>query len=129
MVASLPLDGPEPWFAVGTATHLGKYRVEGGVQIDALTSPTTADFSNVGPAVFTGANGDELHMEFAGEITIFEDGSTLWIATFRPLPGSTGRFEKVCGGSLIMTAHGAPVGEDGSVHFRWRGLGTLEVGK
>jgi uncharacterized OsmC-like protein len=130
VVATLPVEGPSPWTAAGTSTQLGKYTAAGGVEIDEFTSDTTANFSSRGPAVFTAANGDEIHFEFAGEITLREDGSTVWIATFVPLKGSgTGRFAKVTGGSLVMTAHGEPVGEDGSVPFSWDGVGELEYAR
>ena len=55
----LPGDDPQYHFAVGHATHLGKYFGEGFVQTDVLTSPTTALFSSAKPFVF-GAKMEEL---------------------------------------------------------------------
>ena len=43
-----------------------------------------------------------------------EDGTfvVFFIATFQPEPGSTGRFEKVTGGSFVMFATSAPITAD-----------------
>jgi hypothetical protein len=96
-----------PHDADGTATHLGRYHAEGLVRLDGFTSPTTAEFSSAVPVVFTAANGDELHFDYAGTVELVPLGgglfATVWVAEFTPAVGSTGRFANVIGGSFIMT--------------------------
>jgi hypothetical protein len=121
---------PAPHDADGTATHLGRYHAEGLVRLDDLTTPTTGEFSSAEPVVFTAANGDELHFDYAGTVQLISLGGglymTVWVAEFTPAAGSTGRFAKVTGGSFIMTAVTDPftLGEE-KIPYSWEGSGTL----
>ena len=120
-----------PHDADGTATHLGRYHAEGLVRLDHFTGPTTADFSSAVPVVFTAANGDELHFDYAGTVELIPLGGglfrTVWVAEFTPAAGSTGRFAKVVGGSFIMTAVTDPFAPgDTDIPYEWQGSGTLE---
>ncbi len=129
-------------FAVGRATELGKYYGEGKVQLDAFTSPSTADFSSAEPFVFTAANGDKLAFTYGdtdngadqpGEVELFpvDDGKfiAVWTAEFNPaFAQCTGRFKKVIGGSFIMVAVTEPfvLGATDPVRYTWDGEGTIE---
>jgi hypothetical protein len=120
-----------PHNADGTATHLGRYHAEGLVRLDYFTGPTTAEFSSAEPVVFTAANGDELHFDYAGKVELVPLGGglfvTVWVAEFTPAAGSTGRFAKVIGGSFIMTAVTDPFTPgDTDIAYAWEGSGTLE---
>lgn len=132
----LPGDPAANHCAVGNATMLGKYFADGWVQTDMFTSPTTANFSSAAPIVFTAANGDELHFDYVGAVELRDAGNgqsyTVWTAEFTPVIGaSTGRFEKVIGGSFIMTAttgaFSVPgAGGDQDIPYSWEGNGHLE---
>jgi hypothetical protein len=133
IVAFIPLvEGlSAPHDADGTATHLGRYHAEGLVRLDHFTGPTTADFSSAVPVVFTAANGDELHFDYAGTVELIPLGGglfvTVWVAEFTPAAGSTGRFANVIGGSFIMTAVTEPFAlGDTDIAYEWEGNGTLE---
>lgn len=121
-----------PHDADGTATHLGRYHAEGLVRLDQFTGPTTAEFSSAEPVVFTAANGDELHFDYAGMVELVPLGGglfvTVWVAEFTPAAGSTGRFAKVIGGSFIMTAVTEPfvLGSADPVGYSWSGEGWIE---
>jgi hypothetical protein len=133
-VAYIPFPGDPPanHWAVGNANMLGNYYADGWVRVDEFTSATTANFSSAVPVVFTAANGDELHFDYAGEVTIADAGggmfTSVWVAKFTPVIGaSTGRFERVIGGSFIMTASTAPFFfTDTDIPYSWEGNGTLE---
>jgi hypothetical protein len=119
-----------PHDADGTATHLGRYHAEGLVRLDHFTGPTTADFSSAVPVVFTAANGDELHFDYAGTVELVPLGGdlfmTVWVAEFTPAAGSKGRFADVIGGSFIMTAVTDPFAPgDTDIAYTWEGSGTL----
>ena len=108
-----------------------RYHAEGLVRLDHFTGPTTADFSSEVPVVFTAANGDELHFDYAGTVELVPLGGdlfvTVWVAPFTPAAGSTGRFADVIGGSFIMTAVTDPfaVLGDTDIAYTWEGSGTL----
>ena len=115
-----------PHDADGTATHLGRYHAEGLVRLDHFTGPTTAEFSSAVPVVFTAANGDELHFDYAGTVELIPLGGglfvTVWVAEFTPAAGSTGRFAKVIGGSFVMTAVTDPFAlGDTDIAYAWEG--------
>jgi hypothetical protein len=138
----LPGDPPAFHYAVGQATGLGRYYGEGKVRVDAITSPTTGEFSSAVPFVFTGANGDKLAFHYGrtdfgaegpGVVTLHDAGGgeviAVWVAEFTPVAAaSTGRFKKVIGGSVIVTAVTEPfvLGSDDPVPYVWSGEGTLE---
>lgn len=132
-VHGVPLGVAAPWSASGTATHLGRYEASGEVIIYGTlddidpNQATVLLFENAAESIFIAANGDEIHFDFVGEITFFPDGTTLWVADFTPIEGSgTGRLTRICGGVFCMTARGGQIAQDGSIPFRWRGLGELE---
>ena len=82
------------------------------------------------PVVFTAANGDELHFDYAGTVELVPLGGdlfmTVWVAEFTPAAGSTGRFANVIGGSFIMTAVTDPFAlGDTDIAYTWEGSGTL----
>jgi hypothetical protein len=117
--------------ADGTATHLGRYHAEGLVRLDHFTGPTTAEFSSAEPVVFTAANGDELHFDYAGTVELIPLAGgtfiTVWVAEFTPAAGSTGRFANAIGGSFIMTAVTEPFAPgDTDIAYAWEGSGYLE---
>lgn len=127
---------PAPHWAVGQATDLGRYYGSGFFQIDNFTGPLTADFSSAVPFVFTAANGDDLAFNYAGTVELFpqSDGEfvAIFVATFTPdLALCTGRFAKVTGGSLVMTAITDPfvLGSTDATGYTWSGEGTLTYGK
>jgi hypothetical protein len=120
-----------PHDADGTATHLGRYYAEGLVRLDHFSGPTTAEFSSAVPVVFTAANGDELHFDYAGTVELIPLAGdmfiTVWVAEFTPAAESTGRFAKVVGGSFIMTAVTEPFAlGDTDIAYAWEGSGSLE---
>jgi hypothetical protein len=147
VVDYIPLPGDEPalHWAIGKATHLGKYYCEGFVRTDILTSPTTANFSSAEPCVFTAANGDKLAFHYGredygaqgpGVVELFDAGDgkvfTIWVAEFNPVPElCTGKFSKVIGGSFIMVAITDPfvLGADEPVAYTWSGKGSIEFKK
>ena len=130
-------------FAIGTATHLGKYFGEGIEQTVMSTGPLTAQFSSAVPFVFTGANGDDLafhygRVDFGAAVPGFvelypqDDGKfiAVFFAEFTPvLELCTGRFEKVIGGSFFMVATTEPFVPgtfEPPVAISWEGEGALE---
>lgn len=141
----LPWTPPAYHWAVGTATHLGEYSGEGEVRADALTGPTTGEFSSAVPFVFTAANGDKLAFHYGrpdfgaegpGVVELFDAGGgeviSVWTAEFNPVPGeSTGRFANVVGGSFIMIAVTEPfvLGSTDPVEYSWTGDGWIEFGR
>ena len=106
-----------------------------------------AEFNNAEPTIFVAANGDELHYDYGrgtgefspGIVQLFPDPEhpgkvfAVFIAEFTPILGaSTGRFEKVVGGSFDMIAitesfalddpNNPPV----DIGYSWSGEGTIE---
>ena len=143
----LPGDDPQYHFAVGEATHLGKYFGEGFVQTDVLTSPTTALFSSAKPFVFVGANGDHLAFHYGrtdfgaeqpGLVTLVPAGDgkffAVFVAEFNPvLAECTGKYKDLVQerSSFIMIAVSDPfvVGAKDPVGYSWAGAGNIEFKK
>jgi hypothetical protein len=126
--------GPAFHDADGTATELGNYHAEGVVQIDEFTGPLTATFSSQVPVVFTAANGDELHLHYAGTVELIPVSATefisVWVADFTPADGSTGRFANVIDASITFTAITEPFElADTNIAYSWEGKGTIEFAK
>ena len=155
----LPLPGQPPrlHWAIGEATHLGRYYGEGTVE--TLTAAPTATgfagtFGSGSPFVFAAANGDKLVCWYGRtdlplngsrasqpgtfELTVvdFTAGgapivTALWLAEFVVQPGdSTGRFSGVTG-SWVMVARSAPfvLGSNDPVLYSWEGQGKLTFPK
>lgn len=134
-VPAFPGDEATHW-AEGQATELGEYYCESVVRLDDFTSPTTGDFSNAAPCVFTAANGDKLVFNYAGKVELIpSDGEGVfvakWTATFTPdVALCTGRFASVVGGSVVIVAITDPFefGEH-DVPYSWSGEGWIEFAK
>jgi hypothetical protein len=149
----LPLPGqdPRPHWAVGTATHLGRYYGQGEVQTDTVNfnadGTITGEFGSPVPFVFTGANGDDLACFYGntdegatnpGTYTLIPIPSlgpgiyvAVFVAEFVPYdPLCTGKFEGVSG-SWIMYAVTAPfvLGSSDPVPYSWEGQGSLTFSK
>jgi hypothetical protein len=134
----LPLtpDVPAPHWAVGHATELGNYHGSGFFQIDMFTGPLTGDFSSAVPFIFIAANGDHLACDYEGTVELFPLANgefvAVFVATFTPvLHLCTGRFEKLIGGSFVMTAITEPfvLGSHNPTAYAWFGDGTLDFRK
>ena len=146
----LPGDDPRPHWAIGNASHLGKYYGEG--EVETLTAIPDGDgftgtFQSPVPFVFTAANGDTLACYY-GNI----DHGARKVGTFSlvPVPGfpgwyvaywiaefvpdgtlSTGSFKGVTG-SWIMYAQSEPFqpfGPPSPVGYTWHGEGSLTFRK
>jgi len=146
----LPFPGQDPRYhwAVGTATHLGKYFGEGSVEtetlnIDPETGVITGEFgSGPGGFVFYGANKkDVLATDYGrvegdpGTYTLTPVGGgdyvAVWVAEFVVDPArSAGKFAGVTG-SWTMIAVSEPfnplIGEP--VAYSWEGVGELTFAK
>jgi len=151
----LPLPGQPArmHWAIGEATHMGRYYGEGTVQTDnAAPTPTGGLAGNFGGGsafVFSGANGDKLvcwygrtnhgasqpgtfELTFVG---ISPGGAPIVTARFlaefvaQPLD-STGKFAGVTG-SWTMDARTAPfvLGSTDPVSYSWEGEGKLNFAK
>lgn len=147
----LPLPGQEPrmHWAIGEATHLGRYYGEGSVRTDSATfnpnGTITGEFGSGAPFVFQAANGDKLvcyygRTDFGAsqpgtfELTIVDvlPGNILvvqavWIAEFVVQPNdSTGRFSGATG-SWVMYAFSQPfvLGSSDPVYYGWKGNGNI----
>src|SRR5262249_43298047 len=133
-----------PHNATGTATHLGQYSgEEGQFTLLGFTSATTGTFE--GSFVFVAANGDRLAFNYGtptpGTFTIIpqSDGTVVvqFEGEFTPNPAATtGRFEKVSGGSFHMIAVTEPFvlapndqGYTVPFQYTWAGEGTIEFTK
>ena len=133
-----------PHTATGKATHLGKYTGAGEASV---TGPGTFQ----GYFKFVAANGDVLYTTYGdtdnplnvggepGTFTVVpaaEPGKVhvVFVAEFNPVPGlSTGRFQKVVGGSLVMVARTEAIDPPGPgdeftapFDYTWAGEGWLE---
>jgi hypothetical protein len=148
----LPLPGqdPRPHWAIGTATHLGKYSGLGALQTDSASfNPDnghfTGEFGSAIPFTFEGANGDilachygrtEFGAESPGTFELVPTGEpgiyvAFWVAEFVPyLPDCTGKFAGVKG-SWIMYAVSEPfvLGSDDPIGYSWKGQGSLTFKK
>jgi hypothetical protein len=145
----IPLPGaePEPHWAVGEATHLGRYQGLGAVQTDTNNlvihddGTITGEFGSAVPFVFTGADGDKLACHYGrtafgaqhpGTFTLVPQGDgtyvAFWVAEFVPVVAQcTGKFQGI-GGSWIMYAMSEPfvLGADDPVAYVWQGEGQLD---
>jgi hypothetical protein len=152
----LPLPGqpPRPHWAIGTATHLGRYFGLGTVATDSaefnpVTGKIEGEFGSGSPFVFVGADCDKLVCNYGRtafgakvpgtvELTILgvTPGGDLiveafWVAEFVPDPQlSTGKFAGIKG-SWIMYARSCPfvLGSDDPAYYTWEGEGKLEFAK
>ncbi len=152
----IPLPGGSaPHWAVGVATHLGKYYGEGAVHTNAITGfdPDTGiysgEFGSAEPFVFVGANGDRLSCQYGrddlpnaeggssspGTFQLFPVGDgtfvAFWIAEFVPVVSQcTGKFKGVKGG-WIMYAMSEPfeLGSTEPTAYFWQGEGKLQFAK
>jgi hypothetical protein len=150
----IPLPGQEPrlHWAVGHATHLGKYFGAGTVRTDSATphpnGEITGLFGSGSPFVFIGANGDVLTCYYGrtdhgaslpGTFTLIPVAGhpglfvAHWIAEFVAQPElSSGKFAGVTG-SWIMFAVSEPfdpfgplgTGSTAPVAYSWEGEGWL----
>ena len=118
--------------ATGTASFLGNYSGAGIARLDTFTSATTATFSSAVPFVFeSDATGDQLVVDYAGEVTLVDLGNgvfdTTWVATFTPVIGaSTGIFADLIGGSFVVTAETDNFSPgEAPVNYTWSGSGNL----
>ena len=89
----------------GNATYLGKYTETGTVAFAATNDPNVLAVD--GSAVYTAANGDELHAVFAGQL----NGVTGTINATVTYVGGTGRFADASGTATLI----AHVLADGSL--------------
>ena len=152
-----PIGEEAPHTIEGQATHLGQHTGLGWVRPLRLAAPDdprllpgsilAAEFDNSLPTIFIAANGDELRYDYGqgdglyspGIVQLFPDPDqpgkvfAIFIAEFTPIVGaSTGRFEKVVGGSFDMIAitdsfalfdpENPPV----EIGYSWSGRGTIE---
>jgi hypothetical protein len=145
----LPLPGqdPQPHWAIGEATHLGKYSGEGSVRTNTATfNPDnghfTGEFESGEPFVFEGANGDVLACDYghvADNPGTFELVPTaepgvyvaFWVAEFVPVDSlCTGKFKGVTG-SWTMYAMSAPfvLGSEDPIAYVWEGRGKLNFAR
>jgi hypothetical protein len=147
----LPGGGSSAHWAVGHATHLGKYHGEGAVQTDSASflpdGTVIGEFGSAVPFEFTAANGDVLacyygRTDFGAKqpgtfelIPVPEMGPgwyvAHWIAEFVPYdPDCTGKFKGTTG-SWIMYAKSKPfvLGLTDPVEYSWHGDGSLHFPK
>jgi hypothetical protein len=141
-------------WAIGEATHMGRYYGEGTVQTDFAAPNVTGtafvgEFGSGSPFTFTGANGDKLVCWYGRtnhgakkpgtfELTIVgatPGGAPIvtarWVAEFVPQSDAcTGKFAGVTG-SWIMIAQSEPfvLGSSDPVAYSWEGEGKLTFAK
>jgi hypothetical protein len=79
---------------VGSATHLGRFTVEGSECAFMDPSNPTTMVSGHSEFVFTAANGDELHVAYDQTTVGFEPPPSPWLLWSAPIyaTGGTGRF-------------------------------------
>jgi hypothetical protein len=145
----LPLPGqdPRPHWAIGEATHLGRYYGEGSVRtLTADFNPDnghfTGTFESGEPFVFEAANGDILACDYGhvadhpGTFELVPTGDpgvyvAYWVAEFVPVDSlCTGKFKGITG-SWTMYAQSEPfvLGSDDPIAYSWEGRGTLTFAK
>ena len=93
---------------VGTMTHVGRFEIQQSGCIDSATGAITE-----GRGVLTAANGDEIHLEFAGSATSV---TPLTYALHYIVTGGTGRFLSAEGESdfvVIYTSETTWIAEGG----------------
>ncbi len=143
----LPFPGDDPafHFAVGTATHLGKYHGMGRIRTETFDPNTfSGTFSSAEPFVFTAANGDDLAFDYGrddlnatgpGTFQLFPAGGNkvvaIFVSEFNPnLKLCTGRFKRVIAGSFVMIATTEPfVPGNRNIAYTWEGKGSIEFKK
>lgn len=155
-LSGMPLPGQSSaHWAVGQATHLGRYYGEGIVHTEAITGfdPETgiisAEFSSGAPFVFEGANGDLLVCHYGrddlpvaeggtgtpGAVTLYPLGDgvyvALFIAEFVPIQSAcTGKFAGVKGGwTMYALSEPFVLGATDPVAYSWQGEGSLEFAR
>ena len=149
----IPLPGGSaPHWAIGQATHLGRYYGSGAVHTNQITGfdPDTGvfsgEFGSAEPFVFVGANGDKLSCQYGRDDLATADGGAtsvgtfelfplgegvyvaFWIAEFVPVVSEcTGKFAGIKG-SWIMYAMSEPfvLGSTDPAGYSWQGDGSLE---
>lgn len=157
----LPLPGEPPrmHWAIGQATHLGRYYGEGGLQNATATLPPvngriSGNFGSSSPFVFKAANGDKLACYYGRtfdasgqpdgfngsyELTIVDvlpSGQLLvnakWIAEFVVQPDeSTGHFAGATGSWTMYAQTDKPflIPAADPVYYSWQGEGRLSFPK
>lgn len=97
----------------GTATYLGEFSA---ATVDCLNlvpisfDPLVLEFIE-GEGTLTASNGDKLYIEYAGTVTLVDDGPDI-IQYNGPITGGTGRFAGVSG-NLSFRADGVDVNGNG----------------
>ena len=86
----------------GQATYLGRYSEVGSVSFTPTSNPAVLHVE--GSAVYTAANGDELHADIAGELNGVTGAIT---ATVNYVAGGTGRFAEASGSAILLGQLGA----------------------
>ncbi len=136
-----------PFEVTGNSSLLGRYSGDGVAKAISF-NPKTLSGTFHGTYTFVAANGDELATTFGadepgrlGEYFAIpaEDGLAriMFVAEFNPVPNeSTGRFEKVTDGSIVLVAISEPIipvpddeGFTPPFSFDWSGKGSLEFSK
>jgi hypothetical protein len=93
-----PLGGPivaVELDATGTATHLGKFRLDAPHIVDQST------LTAVGTYTLTAANGDTLTADLAGTARMVEPPNVIAITETATVTGGTGRFAGATGSILV----------------------------
>lgn len=90
IVDPTPPDQEVIYNGAGTATHLGKSTLYAH---SFIHRPTNQFY---GTATLAAANGDEVHMNFTGSTTYFDNG-TVFIERHYTITGGTGRFTAASG--------------------------------
>lgn len=151
----LPGDSPRLHWAIGQATHLGRYRGEGTLQTDTAVfdlpnGRITGKFGSGSPFVFTAANGDKLVCVYGRtnfgaaqpgsyELTVLDvlgTGQLLvnarFVAEFVVQPNeSTGHFAGVTGSWTMYAQTDKPflIPSGDPVSYSWQGEGRLNFPK
>ena len=96
----------------GQATYLGRYSEVGSVSFSPTSNPAVLHVE--GWAVYTAADGDELHAVITGEL----NGVTGAVsATVNYVAGGTGRFAEASGSAILV----GQLGPAGSISVNVRG--------
>jgi hypothetical protein len=86
---------PNDFVGTGNATHLGQYSEVGYVTFSPTNDPNVVQID--GWAIYTAANGDELHAIVSGQL----DGKTGAITATVTYVGGTGRFADATGSASL----------------------------
>ena len=87
---------PNDFVGSGHATHLGSYTEVGHVTFAPTTNPNVLAVTGV--AVYTAANGDELHAVLSGELNLLTGAVTATVT----YDGGTGRFALASGSASLI---------------------------